>query len=358
MSTSKVQFFAVLFAFVTIGAVAAAAQTEKSARAGSLNDALGVYNGPFGPNTMTMRIEKIEGKTASGYSEVGKNRRTFSGSVEVRDNVPEFELREPGDDSQDGVFRCRFEREQQALVGTWTPNNTKLVPVKFTLTKSGKSAKTRETIATGEAGDKSTASGYTDGTISRYDNPLGATLVVKDAKGVEHTFAARKGETSVMSYLYSESFVGTRIRVHWEAGVDPDTGEKVKFALVVSEFGGGLYLPAKGSEREAIIAALAADYQRRYKKRTTFDGTVRVDNGWAGFSGTAKDPGDKGPGAIWVAILRGSDTKWKVVGTSAGDETTQGRGKENDRPHWDEYDRLRKQYPDAPVSIIGLLDYP
>ena len=162
-----------------------------------------------------------------------------------------------------------------------------------------------------------------------------------------------------MSYLHSESLIGKRIRIHWETGVDPQTGAKVRFALATSDFGGGLYFPPKESaERKAIMEAVRAQYERRYKRRASFEGSVRVENGWAGFSGTAKEPNDKGPGAIWVAILRGSDTKWKVIATSEGDENAAKPGAEGDRPHWDELKRLNREYPNAPTSIVGLLDYP
>ena len=363
MRTITINCFAALLASWTIIIATAAAPTAKAAPDPSVNDALGVYSGPFGPNTITLRLERVDGKTAVGYSEMGKNRRPFSGSVTVRGGTPHFEVREPGDNPEDGVFRFQYSPDQQTLAGTWTPNNKKLQIVNFRLSKTGNTAASAETSAARGGASKTAAqSGHTDGTLVIIETRGAHTyFVLKDDQGQQHSFAAINPDESQLTYLaWPENYYGQRMRIHWESAASQQTGETLKGILEISKAGSRMYVPAKGSaERNAIIEAVTADYERRYKKRVTIDAEVlRVENGWAGVSGTANEPGQTGPGGIWVAILRGSGTKWKVVGTSAGDEKAQGRGKENDRPHWDEHDRLRKEYPNAPVSVLGLLDYP
>ncbi|HSH37929.1 MAG TPA: hypothetical protein VK993_04015 [Chthoniobacterales bacterium] len=371
MTTIKIRSLAVVLAFITIGLAAAAAQTEKAARDASLNDALGVYSGPFGPNTITMRIEKIEGETASGYSAVGKNRRPFSGSVIVGGGSPRFELREPGDNAEDGVFRFQFLRDEQALAGTWTPNNKKLAQVSFRLTKGGNGDSDSQAVARGQRDKTAASSGHTDGTLvtieARGDNNY---FVLKDNQGQQHSFASLHPDMSQLSYLGGPQYhVGKGMRIHWRIETLAGTGEKVKSIIKISKAGSKMYIPPKGSaEREAIIEAVRADYQRRYNKQVTINldwfgrdlgGGIQVENGWAGVVGTADEAGNKAPGDTWVAILRGSGTKWKVVGTSAGDEKAKKRGTEDDAaPHLKELKRLWKEYPNAPESILGLLDYP
>ena len=151
MSTSKIGCLAVILASVAVTALAAAAQTNETAPGSSLNDALGVYSGPFGTNTITLRIENIHGKTASGHSEVGKNRRSFSGSVTERGGTPHFEVREPGDNPEDGLFRFQFLPERQALVGTWSANNKQLAEIGFTLAKQARAGADRGSTTTRDA---------------------------------------------------------------------------------------------------------------------------------------------------------------------------------------------------------------
>ena len=352
---------AAILALLAVSAVAATAETSKSDTAAIAKAAVGSYEGAFGRNKIVIRLENIDGKTASGYSEVGNNRRPFSGTVSVRGGTPQFEVREPGDNPHDGVFRFEFSPEQQTLAGTWTPNNKKLASIEFTAAKSAAATNTAKDSSAERSGRETGTSGHTDGTLVRIETRGSHNyFILKEKEGREQAFASLSQDMTQLSYLAGpEMHGGTRMRIHWEIDTLPGTHEQVKSVIEISEGGSNMYIPAKGSaESEAIIAAVAADYHRRYKKKATITGAVRVENDWAGLSGTAKEPGKEGPGAIWVAILRGSGTKWKVVGTSEGDEKPRKGAQENDRPHWDEYERLRKQYPDAPVSIIGLLDYP
>ena len=68
---------------------------------------------------------------------------------------------------------------------------------------------------------------------------------------------------------------------------------------------------------------------------------------------------EKGRGAIFVAILRGSGSTWSVVGPDAGQENRKKEDVEEiSRPQLEELTRLSRDYPDAPVPVLGLLDYP
>ncbi|HSH37928.1 MAG TPA: hypothetical protein VK993_04010 [Chthoniobacterales bacterium] len=328
---SKVRSFTILLASVTVGAVAAAAQAEKAAGDASLNDALGVYSGPFGPNTITVRLEKMEGNTASGYSEVGKNRRPFSGSVAVRDGVPRFDVREPGDNPQDGAFRFQFLPDQKTLVGTWTPNDRKLTDVSFTLAKRGQTEENaKSSTADGDRQETAATSGYTDGTFVRFDPPDGMKepsvttnanrLVIKDANGREHSFEMYRAHARVGFYNYPgpelvKKMIGDRKRIYWESGVDPRTGKSVKFADEITEPGVEIYWPEAGStEEKAITDAVRAAYRERFKKRPTFrNDKIKAGNGWACFVGLANEPDEPGGKRGWHAVLRGGGAKWQVV---------------------------------------------
>ena len=372
MKTHRFRFLWKIFVCLTLalGVPVATAQTSNPPR-DTIKDALGVYSGPFGANTITIRLAKIDGKTASGYSEVGKNRRPFSGSVTMRDGIPRFDVREPGDSPEDGVFRFQYSPEQQALAGTWAPNNKKLAEIKFSALKSGKSARDAEPTSVGAVrGDTPAGSQqWTEGTIVGNVGPdkKHSYVVIKDAGGREHQFIVLNSYLGLTPFLTGpEYYVGKRKRVHWDFETHPDTGQKVKAALDMSDVGSDVYVPAKGSaEREAIFDAVRAYCLKRFKKRTNIKvETIKVENGWAGVSGPVTDANDKnGSALISVAILRRSGSTWAVVGTDAGMEEARNeprkRGSEDSsRPQLDEWKRLEREYPDAPESIVGLLDYP
>jgi len=85
----------------------------------------GFYVGEFGPNKITVRIEKVVGNTVLGYSVVAGNQRAFSGSWKPGGDGMVFEAREPGDDKYDGVFTFTVDpAEAQELKGKWVENRT------------------------------------------------------------------------------------------------------------------------------------------------------------------------------------------------------------------------------------------
>jgi hypothetical protein len=364
----KLHCLAVIVTLVAFGSPLVTAQPSRSTRQPDAAEAVGVYTGSFGRNNIVLRLESISGETVTGYSEVGKNRRAFRGSVAIRNGVAKFQAQEPGDNPEDGVFRFEYLPEEQALPGTWTPNNKNLADITFTITKRG-SAGTRPAPTASEKQDASASSGYVDGTIVRFDPPPGMegqqvlgnanSIVIKDANGREHSFPMYRGDQSVLAYASSFDHIGSRVRVHWDLETEPKTGKKVRFASEISDFGGGLYHAPKGSsEWNAVVEAVRADDERREKKRRTITaGGVRIENGWAGFSGAVKAANEKGRGEDLIVILRRSGSKWTVVGGTMG-PSFQRPGPHEVVPGVAETQRIRREYPDAPGSVMKMLDFP
>ena len=140
MRRQTMALLAAIVAAFTFLAGAANAESQSRADEVSANKALGVYTGAFGSNKITLRLEKIEGKSVIGSSEVGGNKRAFRGPYIVRNGIPEFEVQEPGDHPQDGAFRFHFLPDEQALVGRWRAQNSKIADVTFRLAKTAPAA--------------------------------------------------------------------------------------------------------------------------------------------------------------------------------------------------------------------------
>ncbi len=93
------------------------------------NDLIGEWKGAFGNDQLLINIESInDDGSVTGFNVVKNNRRALTGLK----NDNEFELREPGDDKWDGVFK--FTISNNEATGTWTANNGKSTK-SFTLTK-------------------------------------------------------------------------------------------------------------------------------------------------------------------------------------------------------------------------------
>lgn len=108
---------------------AAATAEENSPELSNTFDALGQWKGAFGNDELLINIESINADgSVTGFNIVKNNRRALSGFK----NGNEFELKEPGDDKWDGVFK--FSVSDKEASGTWTANNGKLTK-SFTLTR-------------------------------------------------------------------------------------------------------------------------------------------------------------------------------------------------------------------------------
>lgn len=93
------------------------------------NELIGEWKGAFGNNQLLINIESINNDgSVTGFNIVKNNQRALTGFK----NGDEFELKEPGDDKWDGVFK--FTIIDNTATGTWTANNGKLTK-QFSLTK-------------------------------------------------------------------------------------------------------------------------------------------------------------------------------------------------------------------------------
>lgn len=102
---------------------------EDSSTVKDENEIIGNWTGTFGNNKLLISIESInDDGTVTGYNMVKNNRRDLAGYKKGDD----FELKEPGDDKWDGVFKFKLTDNQ--LIGTWTANNGKSTK-NFILTK-------------------------------------------------------------------------------------------------------------------------------------------------------------------------------------------------------------------------------
>lgn len=94
---------------------------------------LGTYVGTFGKHKITVSLDRIIGKTVTGYSIVAGNERAFSGSWTGIQSDIAIVAKEPGDHKEDGVFRFTWFRKSNSLLGEWEPNDKQIGAVKFNL---------------------------------------------------------------------------------------------------------------------------------------------------------------------------------------------------------------------------------
>lgn len=103
---------------------------EEPPLASDINNALiGEWKGAFGNDQLLINIESInEDGSVTGFNVVKNNQRALTGFK----NGDSFELKEPGDDKWDGVFK--FTIAGNTATGTWSANNGKSTK-QFSLTK-------------------------------------------------------------------------------------------------------------------------------------------------------------------------------------------------------------------------------
>lgn len=94
---------------------------------------IGTYVGAFGERKITISLDRVIGKTVSGYSIVAGNERAFSGSWEANATGFKILAKEPGDDPADGVFTIDFMAKPKAISGKWTANDKKIGTREFIL---------------------------------------------------------------------------------------------------------------------------------------------------------------------------------------------------------------------------------
>ena len=186
--------------------------------------------------------------------------------------------------------------------------------------------------------------GSTTGTfVSSEERADYLLMTIRDDNGREHQFFATGVMPSTMGYFHNPNdHKGERIDVDWQYAKLPKTAQVMRRLIEIGP--PDVRTPAKGStERKAIIEAVRAAYQERFKKRPTLDvENMVVSKGWAVFVGTANDPGGKSGG--WNAMLRGSGAKWEVV--------------DADIENLELLERIMREHPAAPVDLRAILDVP
>jgi hypothetical protein len=103
----------------------------------------GFWVGMFGENKINIAITDLAANgTATGYSVVAGNERTFTGTYKNDGNVFVFDVKEPETNPYDGHFEFSIDLNQQEtdttgveLRGKWTPFDKKLPAKTYTLAK-------------------------------------------------------------------------------------------------------------------------------------------------------------------------------------------------------------------------------
>lgn len=94
---------------------------------------MGYYVGSFGPNKITIRIEKAVGDSVLGFSVVAGNERAFSGRLERRGPYFFVTVNEPGDAPHDGRFEFLAAPKDGTLTGTWVAYDKGIASIQFSL---------------------------------------------------------------------------------------------------------------------------------------------------------------------------------------------------------------------------------
>ena len=111
----------------------AAGEDEVNAAHEDAKEMLGTYVGAFGEKKITICLDRVIGKSVTGYSIVSGNERAFSGSWSKMDGDFAVIAKEPGDDKTDGVFRFTFIQKTKSLLGEWEANDKQIGLRKFEL---------------------------------------------------------------------------------------------------------------------------------------------------------------------------------------------------------------------------------
>lgn len=88
-------------------------------------------------NKINIVIDKIVNGEVTGHSVVAGNDRPFRGTLRLLEGRYRFELKEPGDDPYDGIFRFSIEQGDSLISGTWESyKKVRISRRKFELQKS------------------------------------------------------------------------------------------------------------------------------------------------------------------------------------------------------------------------------
>ncbi|HAA14128.1 MAG TPA: hypothetical protein DCE41_21520 [Cytophagales bacterium] len=100
------------------------------------NTLYGYWVGAFGKNKINIAIANITGNSIFGHSVCAGNFRPIKGTItETANGIFEIEMREPGDNKYDGLFKFTINQNTQELTGTWAPYQNTTSAKEYILTK-------------------------------------------------------------------------------------------------------------------------------------------------------------------------------------------------------------------------------
>src|SRR5689334_5797066 len=92
------------------------ASSASELTAAVLTRILGSFVGSFGDNKITLLITKADKGLVEGRSIVAGNNRPFSGTIKEDEGVYIINAKEPGDDTNDGMFAFKIASDNPDVV--------------------------------------------------------------------------------------------------------------------------------------------------------------------------------------------------------------------------------------------------
>jgi hypothetical protein len=86
------------------------------------SDPIGTWTGKFDKETILLVIESNADGVATGFNEVGGNRRVLTGTCIEEAEYFTMVMKEPGDHKWDGVFTFTIDKDHKGANGSWTMN--------------------------------------------------------------------------------------------------------------------------------------------------------------------------------------------------------------------------------------------
>ena len=122
------KYLGLLLALSMLAACSNNKKSNETAAAASkiVKEVLGSFVGQFGDNKMRLLITRAEGDVVEGRTIVGGNDRPFTGSIKEDQGMWMMEVKEPGDDPNDGAFSFAIQSDKPDVVrGIWKPFDKK-----------------------------------------------------------------------------------------------------------------------------------------------------------------------------------------------------------------------------------------
>ena len=95
----------------------------------------GSYTGSFDRGFITINLNYVQGKNASGYDIQRGLRRNINGTLKPIGKSFNFIMNEPGDNASDGIFQFTIDTSRFILNGTWKSRDTLQIVSKSMLLK-------------------------------------------------------------------------------------------------------------------------------------------------------------------------------------------------------------------------------